>query len=43
MYLPPGHLGRLRDSTNSDGPTPVDQTKMPKGTSVPSLRTILSF
>lgn len=29
LYLPPGDLGRFSDLTNSDGPTPVDQTRRP--------------
>lgn len=28
-HLPPGDLGRSRDLTNSEGPTPVDQTSSP--------------
>jgi hypothetical protein len=28
-YLPPGELGRFSFLTNSEGPTPVDQTKRP--------------
>lgn len=41
-HLPPGDLGRSSDLTNSEGPTPVDQTSRPYGTQVPSLRRIFS-
>lgn len=38
--LPPGDLGRSQELTTEDGPTPVDHTNNPYGTSVPSLRII---
>jgi hypothetical protein len=37
-YRPPGDLESSRDFTNDEGPTPVDHTNRPYGTSVPSVR-----
>jgi hypothetical protein len=36
--LPPGDFGSSRELTRGEGPTPVDHTNSPYGTSVPSLR-----
>jgi len=38
IYLPPGDFGIFRELTSEEGPTPVDHTSSPYGTSVPSLR-----
>jgi hypothetical protein len=29
LYLPPGDLGKGKDSTNGEAPTPVDHTSKP--------------
>jgi len=39
--LSPGHFGSSRELRRGEGPTPVDHTNSPYGTSVPSLRTNL--
>lgn len=40
MYLPPTDFGNCKDLVKGEGPTPVDHTSNPYGTSVPSSRII---